>query len=114
MPALQRYSILASFVLLFHSPQIIAEPAIDQIAEPDVVIPVPDGLQNVDNGPDVRLIEKDDLTISEYRVGGRLYMVKFQPKGAPAYYMVDSNGDGLLDARQTEMAAVPMWLLFSW
>ena len=43
-------------------------------------------------------------------------MTKIQPQIGPAYYLIDSNGDGTLDQR----SSIPMdinvnqWLLFSW
>lgn len=66
--------------------------------------------------PDVTIIETDTELIYEYRVNGQVYMVKVQPVAGPPYYMMDLDGDGLLDVqnqRPPELA-VPQWLLFSW
>ncbi|MGB5734873.1 MAG: DUF2782 domain-containing protein [Thiohalocapsa sp.] len=66
--------------------------------------------------PEVTIIETDTEVIYEYRVNGRVYMVKIQPQVGPPYYMMDIDGDGLLDVqnqRPPELA-VPQWLLFSW
>jgi hypothetical protein len=44
-------------------------------------------------------------------------MVKISPENAPAYYMVDSDGDGNLETRRSaleEGMEIPMWLLLSW
>lgn len=47
--------------------------------------------------PQVTIIEREDRTIQEYRVNGRLVLVKITPKGGPPYYLVDRSGDGLVD-----------------
>jgi hypothetical protein len=55
--------------------------------------------------------------IEEYRRNGRLYMVRVVPFVGPAYYLVDTTGDGLLDSRRHGLApevVVPHWLLFQW
>lgn len=33
-------------------------------------------------------------SIEEYRVGGKLYMIKVTPKVGPPYYLIDDMGDG--------------------
>jgi len=43
-------------------------------------------------------------------------MVKVVPQAGPAYYFIDSDGDGRLDARVNDIhnISVPQWVLFSW
>lgn len=66
--------------------------------------------------PEITIREGANETIYEYRVRGRMYMVKIQPQIGPAYFMIDTNGDGTLDQRSN----VPMdlninqWILFTW
>src|SRR3990172_3028705 len=44
--------------------------------------------------PQVTILKRGTDTVEEYRVGGRLYMIKVTPaRGAP-YYMIDHKGDG--------------------
>ncbi len=67
--------------------------------------------------PEVSIIQRDGKTIEEYRVNGRLYMIKITPKGAPAYYLIDTDGDGSLDSRPSEIEPdllIPSWILFRW
>ena len=56
-------------------------------------------------------------TIDEYRINGKLYMIRITPqKGAP-YYLVDADGDGDLETRSNELAPdflIPSWVIFSW
>jgi len=55
--------------------------------------------------------------IEEYRINGKLYMIRVTPqKGAP-YYLVDADGDGELETRTNELAPdylIPSWVIFSW
>jgi hypothetical protein len=66
--------------------------------------------------PEVTIIETDEEVIYEYRVKGRVYMVKIQPIVGPPYYLLDTNGDGTLDVQESHEPniALPQWLLFSW
>jgi len=66
--------------------------------------------------PEVTIMETDKGTIYEYRVRGQLYMVKVQPQVGPPYYLLDTTGDGQLDARRNRVwnNAIPQWVLFSW
>ena len=66
--------------------------------------------------PEITIRETDEGTVEEYRVGGQLYMVKVTPSAGPAYYLVDTDGDGEMDAREDDITKsnVPQWVLFSW
>ena len=67
--------------------------------------------------PDITITREKKKTITEYSVNGSVYMVKISPENAPAYYMVDTDGDGNLETRRSaleEGMEIPMWLLLSW
>ncbi|GAB6041769.1 DUF2782 domain-containing protein [Endothiovibrio diazotrophicus] len=67
--------------------------------------------------PEVTIREKGEKTITEYRVAGRLYMIKVKPAVGPAYYLSDTDGDGNLETRQSELDPgfmIPKWILFQW
>jgi hypothetical protein len=66
--------------------------------------------------PEVTIIRSEEETIEEYRVGGRLYMVKVTPSKGPSYYMSDMDGDGRLETRSDQLwePSVPKWVIFSW
>jgi len=66
--------------------------------------------------PRVTIVPGEDQTITEYRLNGQLYMIKIEPVAGPAYYLVDSDGDGRLESRHGlhEELAIPRWVLFSW
>jgi len=89
---------------------LFAASAVAETIEPEIII-------QSGERPAVTTHEQGNSTISEYRVNGELYMIKVTPKKGPVYYLVDSNGDGDLDARKTELdpnMLVPTWVLFSW
>jgi len=67
-------------------------------------------------GPQVTIIEQEGQVIEEYRAGGELYMVKITPNNGYPYYLIDNDGDGRLETRQTglEDPNVPQWVIFSW
>jgi hypothetical protein len=66
--------------------------------------------------PEVAIIETDKGTIYEYRVGGHMYMVKIVPTAGPPYYLLDTDGDGQLDAQRNDITdiSIPQWVLYSW
>ncbi len=79
--------------------------------------PVPPPLQSGEPlEPEVTIVQRQDETLYEYRVNGALYMVKVMPAVGPAYYFLDLDGDGQLDARKygPEEVGVPQWVLFRW
>jgi len=57
--------------------------------------------------------EANGDTVSEYRVQGQLRLVRVQPARGPVYYLIDSNGDGRLDANKGEVSPV-YYRLYGW
>lgn len=66
--------------------------------------------------PEVTIIQEEDRKIEEYRLNGRLYMVKVIPSVGPPYYFVDRDGDGTLESRKRglDTPQVPQWVIFRW
>ena len=65
--------------------------------------------------PDIRIIRGEDKVLTEYRINGQLRAVKVEPKNAPAYYLVDYDGDGNFErSNRFEPGYVTQWILFSW
>ncbi|MCK7578061.1 MAG: DUF2782 domain-containing protein [Chromatiales bacterium] len=58
------------------------------------------------------MISRGEDRHEEYRIGGRLYMVKVTPKRGRPYYLVDRDGHGEF-ARSESVPAVspPTWVL---
>ncbi len=92
--------------------------AIDETTVPNTAPPpTPSEREQEQIEPEVNIIQRDDKTIEEYRVNGQLYMIKITPKGAPPYYLVDTNGDGSMDSRSSDLEKdfpIPRWVLFRW
>ena len=66
--------------------------------------------------PEVRIIRKKDVVIEEYRVNGRLRFIKITPSIGNPYYMVDTDGDGVLETREDNFSNPPInqWILLEW
>ena len=67
--------------------------------------------------PQVTIIRKEKAIIEEYRMNGRLYMVKVTPDVGQAYFLIDRDGDGQMELRTNDIykdPGVPQWVLFSW
>lgn len=65
--------------------------------------------------PEVTIVKQTELTVEEYRAGGRIYMIKVTPKVGAPYYLVDDRGDGKF-ARQESMDSgfrPPRWIIKS-
>jgi hypothetical protein len=67
--------------------------------------------------PTVTIKTEDEKKLEEYRIRGRLYMIKVTPKNAPPYYLIDKDGDGQFESRQSDLntrVQVPKWVLTQW
>jgi hypothetical protein len=64
--------------------------------------------------PQVSIRREEDKEIAEYRVNGKLYMVRVTPKNGRPYTMIDHKGDGTFskqDNTLTPNLVVPQWVL---
>ena len=87
------------------------KPNLQPVPEPP---PPPPGFE-LDSAlePQVTILKRGADTVEEYRIGGRLYMVKVIPvRGAP-YYMIDHKGDGRFSRQDSLDSGVrpPMWVI---
>lgn len=66
--------------------------------------------------PQVTIVRNDKETREEYRINGKLYMVKVTPAHGTPYYLLDKQGDGVLVETPIESHPVrpPMWVIHSW
>jgi hypothetical protein len=82
---------------------------------PEAPPPPPEIASDPDLEPQVTIVRRPTETIEEYRVNGRLTMIKVIPKTGRPYYLVAEGTDGKFvrrDSLDTGLK-VPMWLLFS-
>jgi len=119
-------------VLLFTIPALLALSPLALAAEPEAppsvettpdgegflqspqVVPSPVTGDSVE--PDITIRAEGDQLIYEYRVNGRLYMIRIQPQFGPPYFLIDTDGDGVMDIRNNSPRdiSIPQWVLFSW
>jgi hypothetical protein len=66
--------------------------------------------------PEINIIKTEKGTIQQYRLDGRVYMVKVIPLVGAPYYLLDTDADGELDSQTDSIKniSVPQWVLFSW
>lgn len=92
-------------------------PPMPELDEPDALPTVEDQINRDDFEPEIKIIERGDRRIEEYRVRGQLYMVKITPSVGKPYYLIDRDGDGDMESRTfefTESQNLPQWVLFRW
>lgn len=69
-------------------------------------------------GPKAQIKAPEGSRIEEYKVNGRVYMVKvIPPKPFPPYYLVDKGGTGRftqVPQNDAEHLSVPSWVIFRW
>ncbi len=66
--------------------------------------------------PQVTILKRGTDTVEEYRVSGKLYMLKVTPSHGRPYFLIDEKGDGRM-TRQDSLDSgirVPMWVIHSW
>lgn len=75
--------------------------------------PPPPGLVDPSLEPQVTITKRGSDRVEEYRVNGKLYMLKVTPPNAPSYYLVDERGDGQMMRRDTIGGglSVPQWVI---
>jgi len=93
----------------------------DQSTEPTAIPEPPELPMPVQNGevlqPDITIIHKEKKTIQEFRNNGQLYMIRIKPDIGPAYYLIDTDGDGNMDVRQSDLdrgLKINQWKLLEW
>ncbi|HEY9101364.1 DUF2782 domain-containing protein [Chitinimonas sp.] len=103
-------TLLLALVMAAAFPLHAAEP-------PKPVVPPPPPLpaaaaDDPSEEPEVTIIQRDDATVTEYRVGGRLYLVKVKPKVGPEYFLSDDDGTGKLVRKDgQQVIRPPMWVI---
>jgi hypothetical protein len=65
--------------------------------------------------PQITILKRGTDLVEEYRVAGKLYMIKVTPAHGVPYYMIDRQGDGKFVRDDTLGSNIrpPMWVIFS-
>jgi len=114
---MKKLSSLLSLALLFFTIVLSAEtpPTVEDL--PDAPPPPSVVESGEELEPDVTIINKGEKTIEEYRINGHLYMIKVTPAFGPSYYLIDNDGDGVMETNMSEIYSdfvVPQWVILSW
>lgn len=85
-------------------------PALEPIPEPPAM---PEGSEF--DAPEITIVKRGEDTVAEYRLHGKLYMVKVTPPHGVPYYLIDKEGKGQM-VREDSLPnlSVPMWVIKSW
>ena len=82
------------------------------------VPPPPPGMEAFDANlePQVTIVKTEREMREEFRINGKLYMVKVTPAVGAPYYLIDKNGDGYFaeSSTPTPVTKPPMWVIHSW
>ncbi|MBL8438449.1 MAG: DUF2782 domain-containing protein [Zoogloeaceae bacterium] len=109
---MRRFALLACLAIAL---PVLAQqpPKLDPVPEPP---PPPPGMQDDVDEPQVTITRRGEDRVEEYRIRGKLYMVKVTPPHGVPYYLVDQAGEGQFvrqDGPGNPMS-VPMWVIKSW
>lgn len=80
--------------------------------EPVPEIAPPPGMAD-DLEPQVTITHQGADKVEEFRIKGRLYMIKVTPGHGRSYYLIDQRGDGQM-RRYDDLSpnfVVPMWMI---
>ncbi|SRR5574340_775805 len=63
--------------------------------------------------PQVTITKRGADTVEEYRIAGKLYMIKVTPPTGVSYYMIDERGDGKFSRQDSFDTGIrpPMWVI---
>lgn len=83
------------------------------------VPPPPPGMEAFDaalDEPQVTIVKNDKETREEFRLNGKLYMVKVTPAVGKPYYLLDRQGDGQFIEADiiSPVTKPPMWVIHRW
>jgi hypothetical protein len=99
---------------------ILALPAAAQNRAPDLQPvpeppPPPPGVSDPSLEPQVTITKRGADKVEEYRMNGKLYMLKVTPPHGKPYYLIDHRGDGVWSQQDSTSSklSVPMWVIHS-
>jgi hypothetical protein len=87
-------------------------PKLEPLPEPPP--PPPEVAADPELEPQVTIIERENETIEEFRVNGRLTMIKVTPRHGRPYFLVAEGVNGTFVRRDSLDSGlrVPLWLLY--
>lgn len=75
--------------------------------------PPPAGVLDENLEPQVTIIRRGEDKVEEFRMNGKLYMLKVTPPHGVPYYLLDDKGDGnwIRQSPAESGLRVPMWVI---
>lgn len=109
-------NLLALLLLSAALPAAAAELPANLQPIPDPLPPPPGIALDSALEPQVTILKRGSDTVEEYRVGGKLYMLKVTQAYGPSYYLIDEKGDGRMTRQDSLDSGIrpPMWVIHSW
>ena len=108
-------TLLASLLLLAALPVLAQQKDLQPLP---AVPPPPPGMEAFDEAlePQVTIVQSEKETREEFRIKGKLYMVKVTPSVGKPYYLIDQQGDGnfVESGIPQPVTKPPMWVIHSW
>ena len=107
-------SVIAALILCIALPvaaQTQPQPNLQPLPEPP---PPPPGLEPDQSlEPQVTILKRGADVVEEYRISGKLYMIKVTPPSGVPYYMIDEKGDGRFSRQDSYDTGIrpPMWVI---
>lgn len=84
-------------------------PDLQPLPEPP---PPPPGASDQSFEPQVTITKRGENKVEEYRMNGKLYMLKVTPPGGTPYYLIDRQGNGTWVRDSTDKGlVVPQWVI---
>ncbi len=122
MPWKDMIAVMSSVFLFIAGGTLLAQEDLEKPPEIPPAVEEEDSLppkvQDEQLEPSVTIREEEDRRIEEYRLNGRVYMVKVIPKKGIPYYYIDTDGDGQLELDMDQQALNPVqpvqWKLKEW
>jgi len=87
-------------------------PKLEPIPEPGPAVIGADA----DMEPEITIRNRGKEKVEEYRMHGKLYMIKITPRIGRPYYLIDNEGQGRFIRRDgmDRGLVVPTWILKTW
>ncbi|MDR1660910.1 MAG: DUF2782 domain-containing protein [Azoarcus sp.] len=104
-----RLPLLASLASAALCAGLLAAPLAAQDAPPENAEPLEEEF------PEVTIVRRGGDAFTEFRLRGKLYLVKVEPRHSAPYYLIDRDGKGqwVRDENARKLSP-PTWVLTSW
>lgn len=104
---------ILQIALLLALPYTVSAQAAEQADPLPPPPPPPASVPDTGLEPEVTIHKRGEDTIEEFRIAGKLYMIKVTPPHGRPYYLIDQRGDGRF-TRQDSLdpgTRPPMWVI---